>query len=151
MPYRLQNILNFICHQFHTKFGEKCMDNKFENQSKCLIRTLERLSKAKVAIPLIFFTKKGELFNIVTNYKFYSCVNSPFFTIKKFEKKTGCMVLSILIPIDIEGCPVDLCSDLYSLLVTGFFVKVDINCLCGIIQIPVDFINRYIPVIEPKC
>ncbi|HLO11039.1 MAG TPA: CotY/CotZ family spore coat protein [Pseudoneobacillus sp.] len=127
------------------------MENHIEHQSNCLIQTLEKLSTTKKIIPFSLYTKNGKLFRAITSHKFFPCVHSHVFTLKKMDKNTGCLVLSVLIPIDIEGCPVDLCTDLYSLIETSFCVNLEIKNFCGVVQLPEKLVNRFIPVIEPKC
>lgn len=127
------------------------MDNYPEHQENCLFRAFEKIVEDNGAIPFSLITKKGELFSAVASNEYFECVISPVFEIKKLDKKTGCVVLSALIPIDMEGCPVDLCSDLYSLLSTNTCITLDINCFCGVVPLPACLLNRYIPIIEPKC
>jgi hypothetical protein len=129
----------------------KGMDNTSEYQEYNLLHTLEKISNSKAVIPLSFFNTKGKPFSAVTSDKYFDCVISPFFTIEKLNKKLGCMDLSILIPIDMEGCPVDLYSDIFSLLTTQKCITVDINYFCGVVCLPGKLINRFIPKVEPKC
>jgi hypothetical protein len=107
------------------------------------------LSKIKVGTPIIVNVGNGELFKVITNHKFYNWIYTSIFKVVKIE--SGCITLSALIPIDIEGCPIDLCEELYSLLETNYCVTIQISCVCGIMTLPTKLINCYIPDIEPKC
>jgi hypothetical protein len=109
-----------------------------------------RKNKNKI-IPLMLFTKMGKPFSATILDKHYGCVMSPFFRIVNFDEKTGCVILSVLIPIDMEGCPVDLCSDIYSLLTTKECITIGISCLCGVELLPPCLVNRFIPPDEHKC
>ena len=136
-------------------------------QVNCLHSTLDRVLKEQEylnpvninkwrkdkngIIPIMLFTKKGKPFSAYILDKHYGCVMSTFFGIENLNKKTGCLTLSVLIPIDMEGCPVDLCSDIYSLLTTKECITIDLNCLCGVEPLSPCLVNRFIPPVEPKC
>jgi hypothetical protein len=101
--------------------------------------------------PISLYLSNGELFRVITSHKFYNFVSSPVFSVKKIDKETGCIILSPFIPIDMEGCPVDLGPELYSLLETDSCVTLKLDCICGVLPLSACLINRYIPIIEPKC
>ncbi|WP_367576252.1 CotY/CotZ family spore coat protein [Bacillus sp. FJAT-27445] len=100
--------------------------------------------------PICLYTECGNPFKVFTCFSMY-CVDTPVFIVKKIDKKKGCIVLSPLVPVDIEGCPVDFCPDLYSLEETNAFFTFQTDCICGIIGLPSDLVNRYLPPIHPKC
>jgi hypothetical protein len=134
-------------------------------QLNCLVSTLEGVLKEQeclnqinngrkdkyTIIPIMLFTKQGSIFSAYILDKRYSCVMSPFFEIVNLDEKNGCLTLSVLIPIDMEGCPVDLCQDIYSLLTTKKCITIDVSCLCGVEALPSCLVNRFIPPDEPKC
>ncbi|WP_197277478.1 CotY/CotZ family spore coat protein [Bacillus sp. FJAT-27245] len=116
-----------------------------------LCNILEMIIEKKEVIPFFLITPSCNIFNAVIVNDCFGTVSSPVFTIKELNRKSGCLVLTILIPIDMEGCPVDIGSDLYSLLLTSHHITLNLDVVCGIIPLPTELINRYLPIIEPKC
>ncbi|MCM2531947.1 hypothetical protein NDK43_05515 [Neobacillus pocheonensis] len=115
-----------------------------------IVQSFEKILEEDVVIPFTLLTTKGELFSVVTSNQFFEDVNTPVFTLKILDKKKGLIVLNSLIPIDMEGCPVDLGPDLYSLILTNTCFTMKINCFSEIVPLPSDLIDKYIPIIESK-
>lgn len=79
------------------------------------------------------------------------CFRTPFFRLEKFDNQKCCAVLSLLKAIDMDGCPVESCDEIYSLSKTECCVNVDISCFCMISPLSIELVNRPLPIIEPKC
>jgi spore coat protein Y len=107
--------------------------------------------KDKKIIPIMLYMNNGAPFSAYILDKRYGCVRSTFFQIVNFEENTDCLTLSVLIPIDMEGCPVDFCPDIYSLFPTKECITIDVKCICGVESLSPCLVNRFIPPIEPKC
>ncbi|WP_156319776.1 CotY/CotZ family spore coat protein [Bacillus sp. FJAT-18017] len=125
------------------------MDELNNKRNTCFGELLERMKDVK--IPCCVYIKKGNLFNFPANHSYYDCVLTPVFKIMRVEKKSGCIELSPLIPIDIEGCPSDLSEHLFSLVETNDRFTFQLDCICGIIGLPPELVNQCLPPIEPKC
>jgi spore coat protein Y len=82
--------------------------------------------------------------------------NGDFFTTNVFrlealDEKRCCATLSLLEPIDIDGCPVDLCENFFSLRTTMNCIIVDLTCFTSIQALSPRLVNRILPIIDPKC
>ncbi|MFJ7933868.1 CotY/CotZ family spore coat protein [Sporosarcina sp. NPDC096371] len=82
---------------------------------------------------------------------FYNCIATPFFRLEKMDEDTCCAQLSLLEAVDIEGNPTDSCDDLFTLRKTKSCIIVNLNCFCAITPLPLECVNRPLPIIEPKC
>ncbi|OCA84129.1 hypothetical protein A8F94_15515 [Bacillus sp. FJAT-27225] len=127
------------------------MVNYINKPQSSLYTILEMIREKKEVIPFCLITPNGNLFNTVSVNGRFGTVYSPVFTMKELDRESGCLVLNVLIPVDMEGCPVEIGSDLYSLLFTKDHITMNVDCLCGIIPLPPELINRYLPIPEPKC
>ncbi|HHY72435.1 MAG TPA: hypothetical protein GX497_04260 [Bacillus bacterium] len=78
------------------------------------------------------------------------CFKTNFFRLEKLDEEKGCATLSLLEAVDMDGCPVEDCDEIYSLLKTKCCVTVDLRCLCIINPLSPDLVNRPLPIIEPK-
>lgn len=82
-------------------------------------------------------------------------VNGQFFTtivfgLEKLDINHCCATLSLLVPVDIDGIPIEFCDEVYSLLRTNICVTVDLNCFCSIQPLSPKLVNRQPPIVEPK-
>jgi spore coat protein Y len=82
--------------------------------------------------------------------------NGDFFTTNIFrlegiDERKCCATLSLLEPIDIDGCPADICDDLFSLRKTANCVIVDLTCFTTLQPLSPRLVNRLLPIIDPKC
>ena len=75
---------------------------------------------------------------------------TPYFRLEKIEEEICCAVLSLLIAVDMDGCPVDPDDEFYALRKTNSCVIVNLNCFCAINPLAPELVNRPLPVIEPK-
>ena len=83
-------------------------------------------------------------------------MNGHFFTTQVFrlemlDERNCCAKLLLLEPVDMDGCPVDLCDDVYALIKTNRCIMVDLSCFCSIQPLSPKLVNRPLPIIEPKC
>ena len=85
------------------------------------------------------WTNKGDFFT--TN----------LFRLEALDAKRCCATLSLLEPIDIDGCPVDLCENFFSLRTTMNCIIVDLTCFTSIQALSPRLVNRILPIIDPKC
>lgn len=82
--------------------------------------------------------------------------NGHFFTTNVFrlealDEEYCCATLKLLEPVDMDGCPVEVCDDIYSLLKTDTCIIVDLKYFCSIAPLSPKLVNRPLPIIEPKC
>jgi spore coat protein Y len=101
-------------------------------------------------IPIILSNEKCELdaWGKTTAGNFFS---TNVFRVEEIDADHCCARLSLLEPVDMDGCPVDLCGDVFSLLKTDLCIIVDLSCFCAIQPLSPKLVNRPLPIIEPKC
>ena len=105
------------------------------------------LSKKMDTIPfMLYSTNNNKPF-----MAFYKCIATPFFRLEKLDEETCCAELSLLEAIDMEGNPADSFDDFYALRKTNSCIIVNLSCFCVINPLPPEFVNRPLPIIEPKC
>lgn len=105
------------------------------------------MSKEKDTIPFMLFNSKTKK-PFLVNYKGTA---TPYFRLEKVVEELCCALLSLLIAVDMDGCPVDHDDDdFYALRKTKSCVIVDLNCFCAINPLAPELVNRPLPVIEPK-
>ncbi|PIC79174.1 hypothetical protein CSV75_13080 [Sporosarcina sp. P18a] len=80
----------------------------------------------------------------------YKCIKTPYFRLEKIDIDTCCASLTLLEPVDMEGNPVDICEEFYSLRKTKSCIIVNINCFCTITPLPPKLVDKKLPTIEPK-
>ncbi|PID24188.1 CotY/CotZ family spore coat protein [Sporosarcina sp. P7] len=80
----------------------------------------------------------------------YKCIKTPYFRLEKFDIDTCCATLTLLEPVDMEGNPVDICEEFYSLRKTKSCIIVNINCFCTITPLSPKLVDKKLPTIEPK-
>lgn len=76
---------------------------------------------------------------------------TPVFRLEKLDINHCCATLSLLEPVDMDGCPVEFCDEIYSLIKTKNCIIVDLSCFCIIEPLSPKLVNRALPIIEPKC
>ncbi|MFC5587414.1 CotY/CotZ family spore coat protein [Sporosarcina soli] len=129
-----------ICQSMKTLLKEQCMLAETEFQFICL-------SKKVDTIPFMLFTAhQNDPFKA-----FGKCMRTPFFRLEKLDEEICCAVLSLLEAVDMEGYPTDSCDDLFALRKTDCCIIINLKCFCAISPLPVEFVNRPLPIIEPKC
>jgi spore coat protein Y len=76
---------------------------------------------------------------------------TTFFRLEAIDERKCCATLSLLEPIDIDGCPVDICDNVYSLRTTSNCIIVDLSCFTTLQPLSPRLVNRLLPIINPKC
>ncbi|MEH7255543.1 CotY/CotZ family spore coat protein [Neobacillus niacini] len=81
--------------------------------------------------------------------------NGEFFTTKYFrleaiDTNKCCATLSLLEPVDMDGCPIDEC-EVFSLRTTMNCVIVDLSCFTTLQPLSPRLVNRLLPIVDPKC
>nr|WP_255550003.1 CotY/CotZ family spore coat protein [Sporosarcina sp. E16_3] len=133
---------NCICHSMKTLLKEQKIISgvDMEFQFICLKKKMD-------TIPFrLYSTNNSKPF-----MAFYKCIATPFFRLKKLYEETCCAELSLLEAIDMEGNPADPFNDFYALRKTNTCIIVNLSCFCVIDPLPPEFVNRPLPIIEPKC
>ncbi len=118
---------------------------------ECIVNMLETTGRNKCPIPLILYTKSGNMLDVYVKQDTDYYFNTPFFIIKKIDKTNDCVLLSSLEPVGIDGCTVDFpIGCVYSLIETNKCLTVNLSCFCGIQTLSSKLVNRDIPIIQPK-
>jgi len=101
-------------------------------------------------IPFIITNGKCpfETFGVTRLGEFFT---TQVFRLDEIDSSHCCATLSLLMPVDMDGCPVELCDDVFSLLKTDICIIVDLTCFCTIQPLSPKLVNRELPIIEPKC
>lgn len=73
------------------------------------------------------------------------------FRIENIDSRHCCATLSLLMPVDMDGYPVEFCDDVFSLVRTDNCIIVDLSCFCSIQPLSPRLVNRELPIVEPKC
>jgi hypothetical protein len=97
------------------------------------------LSNDKCAFEVFGRTKSGIFFT------------TQVFRLESLDTRNCCAKLSMLIPVDIDGIPIDLCDEVFSLVITKKCILVDLSCFCSIQPLSPKLVNRELPIVEPKC
>lgn len=79
-----------------------------------------------------------------------NCITTPFFRLEELHEELCCAVLSLVIPIDMDGFPAESYGDFYALRKSTSCITVNLNCFCAITPLPPSLVNRPLPIIEPK-
>ncbi|GHH98420.1 CotY/CotZ family spore coat protein [Neobacillus kokaensis] len=102
-------------------------------------------------IPFMISNKncRFEAFGRNVNGKFFT---TPFFRLEKLDANHCCASLSLLEPVDMDGCPLEFfCDEVYSLIKTDNCIIIDLSCFCTIEPLSPKIVDRPLPIIEPKC
>ncbi|QTD42068.1 hypothetical protein [Sporosarcina sp. Te-1] len=75
---------------------------------------------------------------------------TPFFLLESIDEQTGCVMLTLLEPLDIEGNHAFPADTFFSLQKTDSCVTVVPCCFCSIEPLPLECVGRPLPVREPK-
>lgn len=82
---------------------------------------------------------------------YYKNIATKYFRLDKLDAKTGLAELSLLEAINMEGHPVNPSEEFYALRRTNAKIIINVNQFHDIQVYPLEFINRPLPIIEPKC
>ncbi|MFP7295896.1 CotY/CotZ family spore coat protein [Neobacillus niacini] len=101
-------------------------------------------------IPFILSTKECqfEAWGWTNNGDFFI---TNVFKLEAIDEERCCATLSLLEPVDIDGCPVSICEDVFSLRTTSNCIIVDLSCFTSLQPLSPKLVNRLLPIIEPKC
>ena len=131
-----------ICHAMKTLLKEQKIIAGIDIEFQFIC-----LSKKMDTIPfMLYSSKKNTPFSAIC-----TGVATPFFRIEKLNEDTCCAVLSLLEAVDMEGNPTDSCEDLFALRKTKSCIIVNLTCFCAITPLPLELVDRPLPIIEPKC
>ena len=133
---------------------------------RCVCRDLERLLEEQKklsfedfrfisdefgfdTIPFILSNGKCEFeaWGWTNHGKFFT---TKFFRLEAIDTDKCCATLSLLEPVDIDGCPADNC-EVFSLRTTMNCVIVDLSCFTSLQPLSPRLVNRLLPIVEPKC
>jgi len=96
------------------------------------------LSNEKCAFKVFAKTRNGKLFT------------TQVFRLENLDSRHCCATLSLLLPVDMDGYPVELCDEVFSLVKTNTCIIVDLSCFCSIKPLSPKLVNRELPIVEPK-
>lgn len=99
-------------------------------------------SKDSKPIPFVLKTKTGDMLIAVGQDKMGTGFLSPYFIVNKYIKEHCCAVLTILEPVGIDGCPVDILENFYSLKKTAHCIVVSLKCFSAFQTFPSNFVDR---------
>jgi spore coat protein Y len=72
------------------------------------------------------------------------------FRLEALDERNCCATLSLLEPVDMDGCPVDFCENIFALRKTNNCIIVDLACFCSLQPLSPKLVNRTLPTVEPK-
>ncbi|MDZ5472998.1 CotY/CotZ family spore coat protein [Bacillus sp. 31A1R] len=104
-------------------------------------------------IPFFLSTKEGLLtltgddFNKKTGKS--TCFSTKYFRIESILKESGCVIVSLLMPLDIHGEHTKNICDCIQLKKTSTCVTIDFSCICAIQPLELELLKRKI-IVEPK-
>lgn len=105
--------------------------------SECIAQRLNQFVKStahKSVKPFYLFNCSGKLLHTYINVK--GCiVKSSFFAVESVDEKNQSAVLNILVPFPFSED--DYCCTINVLLRTDKYIIVDLNCFCGLVEIPI--------------
>lgn len=131
-----------ICHAMKTLLKEQRIIAGVDMEFQFIC-----LSKKMDTIPfMLYSTNKNKPLMAINK-----CIATPFFRLENLDEETCCAELSLLEAVDMEGNPTDSCDDLFALRKTKSCIIINLNCFCAISPLPPEFVNRPLPIIEPKC
>ncbi|TDL72764.1 hypothetical protein E2R56_16360 [Rhodococcus qingshengii] len=101
-------------------------------------------------IPFILSTGKCqfEAWGWTNNGDFFM---TNVFRLEAIDERRCCATISLLEPVDIDGCPVDMCDNIFSLRTTTNCIIVDLSCFTSLQPLSPRLVNRLLPIIDPKC
>jgi spore coat protein Y len=100
-------------------------------------------------IPFILSTEKChfEAWGWTNNGDFFT---TNVFRLEAIDEKRCCATISLLEPVDIDGYPVDMCDNIFSLRTTTNCIIVDLSCFTSLQPLSPRLVNRLLPIIDPK-
>lgn len=96
------------------------------------------LSTGKCQFEAWGWTNNGDFF--ITNV----------FRLEAIDVRRCCATITLLEPVDIDGYPVDMCDNIFSLRTTTNCIIVDLSCFTSLQPLSPRLVNRLLPIIDPK-
>ncbi|MBM6618230.1 CotY/CotZ family spore coat protein [Bacillus suaedaesalsae] len=118
--------------------------------TSCFSSLLAKLIKVDT-LPFMLFTESNgplELVGFERKSNGISHFKTSFFRIEDIDEETCCAKISLLRPLDFQGCIVDSICDVARLERTRICTEIDVNCFCAVQCLDVDLLRSI--VIEPK-
>lgn len=138
-----------------------------EHQKKCVCHDLQQLLEEQKklnfedfrfinedfgydTIPFILSTGKCsfEAWGWTNNGDFFT---TNVFRLELLDERKCCATISLLEPVDIDGYPVDICDNVFSLRTTSNCIVVDLSCFTSLQPLSPRLVDRLLPIVEPKC
>lgn len=119
----------------------------------CVLKELvsEQSDKCNEPIPIMLYTKNGNLFDVEVILGQDHYFNSPYFLIKLIDEEKCCAILASLEPLGIDGCTVEFPEGcIYTLVETDQQISVNLCDFCGVRTLPSKMMNRQLPLFQPK-
>ncbi len=138
----------------------RCEENCLCNEMEQLLEEQQRLSFEgfrfvcdKIGFDTIpFVLSNGECaFEVFGRTKSGLFFTTHIFRLESLDSWHCCAKLSLLLPVDIDGFPVEFCDEVFSLKKTNNCILVDLSCFCSIQPLSPKLVNRELPIVEPKC
>jgi spore coat protein Y len=100
-------------------------------------------------IPFILSTGKCqfEAFGWTNNGNFFT---TTVFRLEALDVRRCCATISLLEAVDIDGYPVDLCDNVFSLRTTSNCIVVDLTCFKSLQPLSPRLVDRLLPIVNPK-
>jgi spore coat protein Y len=119
-----------------------------------LLSSSYKYLKMKDTIPVILWKDSGlfELTGYISDHledKKSDSFCTSFFRIENIDEKQKCATLSLLKPLDIDGCLSKEICEMVRLERTPICVEVDLSCFCAVHFLNDELLNRKI-MIEPR-
>lgn len=137
-----------------------------EHQKKCICLDLEQLLEEQKRLSFEDFRFVSEDFGYDTIPFILSTgkcqfeawgwtINGDFFTTNVFklealDVKRCCATISLLEPVDIDGYPVDICDNVFSLRTTSNCIIIDLGGFSSIQPLSPRLVDRRLPIVPPK-
>jgi spore coat protein Y len=92
-------------------------------------------------------TCQFEAFGWTNNGDFFT---TNVFRVEAIDVERCCATISLLEPVDIDGYPVDLCDNVFSLRTTSICLVVDLTCFTSLQPLSPILVDRLLPIVDPK-
>ncbi len=109
----------------------------------------------RIITPIMLFSKDFTPFIAFGNVgdvedDCHGCFETSVFKVEDICKNSCCGKLSLLRPIDENGCLANSICEIFRLEETDFCVEVDFHCFCAIQRLSMSLVNRPLGGIHPK-
>ena len=83
-------------------------------------------------------------------HAFHQGKPTPFFSLQSIDEESGCVVLTLLEPLDMEGNHALMADQFFTLRKTDSCVTIVPCCFCSIEALPLECVGRPLPIREQK-